>query len=173
MTTTADREERWRHSRHLAEPAIYPLYLINLATTWLPHMPRIAAVAITVAMLGALAVILMHERELCERCISRIPLDPQKTVNRYRQALRAIHHPKWLLGSAIAPLIVGASLPQQWWETKTANSLCTVIGAIALFSVFRHQRLQPWCPFCRRDDGDDTPATIPDPVDGNRKPVPA
>lgn len=172
--TTAANAERWRHTRHLSRTALYTYYLATATLPWLPTPPRWVAAISTVTLLVLLYVTLRHDAELCERCIDRMPLDPQAAVDKQRAKLR-IHHK--LLRCFIAWLavtITGDLMPQHWIATKCVESTATLFCLFLMYAIAIHSRLQPWCPFCPRDDGgDDDTADTPDPVDGNRKPIPA
>jgi hypothetical protein len=171
--TTAANAERWRHTRHLSQSALYAYYLATAALPWLPNPPRWLSAIVTLTLLGILYAIWKHNAELCERCIARMPLNPQSAVDKHRTKLR-IHHQlvRWFV-VWLAATITGDVMPQHWIATKCIQSAATLSCLFVIYAIAVHNRLQPWCPFCPRDDGDDDAADVPDPVDGNRKPIPA
>jgi hypothetical protein len=171
--TTATREERFRHGRHLANIGVYLFLLATAAMPWFPRPPRLVSLLVMVVLGGIVLAVMKHERELCERCINRVPLDPGKAVAKNRLVLRMCHRAKWALGTMIALLLVSYCLPESWWESSLASTLSMTAAITMVFSANRHNVLQPWCPFCHRGDGGSESAEVPDPSDGKRKPVPA
>lgn len=170
--TTATREDRWRHGRHLSNAAVCAFLAVSIAVPWLPNLPRIANALITVGVLGVLFASFQHTRELCERCIGRVPLDPTAAVNRSRPALKAVHRNKVLIIPIVVFVLAGMVLPEHSWWAHLFNSLAMGSCLTANVCTGRHRLLEPWCPFCHRGDGDDN-AELPAPTGGTSKPVPA
>lgn len=122
---------------------------------------------------------------LCERCVRADPLDPQAAVERDRIWLKIFHrvsrHVVLHIRSTHVPLptsffalllfCLAAQLAirlifDPGKQAMAFVSLLTVTIPLAsvLWATHRHNRLKPWCPFCRRDDGgDEVEAPEPDP----------
>lgn len=167
-------EDGWRHGRHLAGPGVYIAMVLGAASVWFPRIPTIPNALISAVLFTTMAANLMHTRELCERCIGNLPLNPGAKAERNRPVLKTFHVARiwFVVGLAV---FVGASTiaPR---HSLLANVFSTLLWANC-FAVSmiadRHRHLQPWCPYCRGDDGGDTPSEAPVPVDDDRKPVPA
>lgn len=171
--TTAANAERWRHSRHLAQPALYLFFTASATEPWMPTPPRWIAATVTLLLFAALYANLKHDGELCERCIAHMPLDPQTAVDKHRKQLRTHHRLSRVFAAGLTLTVIGDVLPQHWIAAKALASSSTVVFLGLFYVIAVHNRLQPWCPFCPRDEGDDDTVDVPDPVDGNRKPIPA
>jgi len=148
-------EDRRRHGRHLAVPAIYAFIVVTVTMQWLPEMPRIVNLLMFAALMGLFYAYMQHDRELCDRCMAKMPLDPDAAVRRNRRLLKARHHPLWVLGPMVALVVTEDLLPYQSWEEKVAGTLVNAVFAIFITVATRHQHLQPWCPWCRGGGGDD------------------
>ena len=172
--STETRDERWRHSRHLSNLAVYLFLAATTVLPWLPTPPRVVTALVTTSAVGMMLVSMRHTRELCERCITRVPLDPAAAVERSATILRAVHNLRWLVAPIAVFLAAGMALPQHSWGSNLADSLATCMCLIVTLCAARHRVLQPWCPFCHRGDGGSGETSeVPDPSDGKRKPVPA
>jgi hypothetical protein len=139
----------------------------------------------TAVIFGALACdIFVHSSNLCERCIQAVPLNPQAAIDRDRMWLKFFHRfsshahlriratsvpvPTGLLsllliGMAVQLAIRLAFDPDKQMTTVVGLVTVTIPLACAFWSGYRHNRLQPWCPLCRRDDGSEVEAPDPDP----------
>lgn len=113
-----------------------------------------------------------HKQGLCERCAKDTPLDPEKAVAKRIRWLRLTHRFadtrwRWLpLGVAIGSLAVGFIQIGSFSFSHITSPIFWVamLGPAILAHV--HNPLQPWCPFCRWDDGGDSepsPEPTPDP----------
>lgn len=173
MTKTAKREERGRHARHIGMFLPYLMQVIYGVTTWFPDLPGWITALVVLAAGGSIWVVIQHTRELCDKCLGDMPLDPDKAVKRNMRLLRLIHHmkkPAIVLGVIF---IVSIALPKHWWEAHVLSDLLFVAITYWLFAVMRHNRLEPWCPWCRDDGDGDTFEEVPDPTDDHSKPIPA
>lgn len=164
-------EDRWRHGRHLAGPAIYAYIALIIATLWLPEPPRIVGLLMLGGLVGIVFAGMKHDRELCERCMARMPLDSDAAVRRNRPILKARHHSWWILGTVIGLLVIQDLFPAHSWKSGAVATLGNVVIALFFFVVDRHNRLQPWCPWCR--GGGDDEALVPDTPPGDRIPTPS
>lgn len=103
-----------------------------------------------------------HDRGLCERCMSSLPLSPSESAVRYRRRLRMVHRAssKPLVTGYIVVLIGTAFIPGTiglWvWSFAQATLIYLVLSSAT------HRRLQPWCPECR--EGGDGTRTAPEPL---------
>jgi hypothetical protein len=92
-----------------------------------------------------------HRRQLCERCASSAPLDPQAKVRRWAPALRLFHMRRVLYGVAA---VMGVKIlfldhvfgPSAWLYALDALILAVLCVIGAAQDV--HRRLAPWCPWC-------------------------
>jgi len=129
-----------------------------------------------------------HDRALCVYCLRAAPLlDPQGAVTRRRRELRLWHvgedrvrrwHGLGIL--TWAPIAVYLAVPTMWLVVSTFARRVHGAVFVALAAGFgvmiyagymtrTHDRLQPWCPFCRRGHGDDPAPVVPDPVAPGRR----
>jgi hypothetical protein len=108
-----------------------------------------------------------HRRQLCERCASSAPLDPQAKVRRWAPALRLFHMRYVLYGIAA---VMGVKIlfldhifrPSAWLYALDAlilASLC-VIGA----AQDVHRRLAPWCRWGGEGGRQEVSPEVPDPA---------
>jgi hypothetical protein len=104
-----------------------------------------------------------HDRRLCERCMSSLPLSPSESAARYSRRLRTVHRAsnKRLVGGYIAVLIGSAFIPGTIGLWIWAGVQATLIYLV--LSSATHRRLQPWCPECSSDGGG-SERISPDPV---------
>jgi hypothetical protein len=164
------RHRRWRHRAHAALPFLYPV----LALLVWARPGTVFNILATAGFLAVLAADLWHQRELCERCIAAVPLDAAATAGRRRHLLRLIHHPRPYAGAYAALLLLRLALPGGSAAAHAVSS--TAYAAVAYLAVaqIQHNRLQPWCPWCRRGNGgDDDPEPDPGPTGGLGRQLPA
>lgn len=104
-----------------------------------------------------------HDRRLCERCMSSLPLSPAESAVRYRRRLATVHlaSRKPLVVGYIAVLIGSAFIPGTAGPWIWAAVQSTLIYLVLCSGS--HRRLQPWCPGCRGDGGGED-RVVPDPV---------
>lgn len=169
---TAGGSDRGRHARHIGMFLPYLVQLIYGVTTWFPDLPEWVTAIITVVAVGCVWIVIQHSRELCDKCLGEMPLDPDKAVKRNMRPLWLIHHMKKPAIAMGVVFLASIALPKHWWETHVIADLLFAAVCYWMFAAMRHQRLQPWCPWCR-DDGDDFFEEVPDPTDDKSKPIPA
>jgi hypothetical protein len=168
-------------SRHYGVPVTTATMSVYIATLWaLPDSPNSAASKaafwLSLAVTGAGTLLSRaHEKALCERC-GTLPEDPGKAARR-RLALLAWEHLThgtrmrhaiteavwWWLFAAVALAPGGWSRP-----VITAAFAWALLG---LWSVRAHNRLAPWCPWCRGDGGDDDTQSAPTPSPSTYQPA--
>lgn len=104
--------------------------------------------------------ITVHSRHLCERCAAETPLDPQRSIDRWRPALFGFH--RGVLQGALVAVLAWAAVttvvfhgPHWPYWACVADACLQAAIAVTLFGSYKHSRLQPWCPYCHWDDGGD------------------
>ena len=129
-------------------------------------VPWFASLALIPLVLYVGVSIIVHNRQLCERCIAALPLDASAAAGRYGRRFRVAHLFQTRFFAACYLAVVAGSFvlysdPVGRFGTALVESSLVYL----LFVYVTHQRLQPWCPYCRHGGGDDetTPVT-PDPV---------
>ncbi len=120
-----------------------------------------------------------HHRSLCPRELDEAPvLDPQPAVDRKRRELRVWHSRR---RRRFVPLVVGMLFFALYVLVPTGKTWIFAVGFVcsALISAYlvyvdiTHQRLHPWCPYCRHGGRGPRGFRIPDPTDPSvPKPVP-
>lgn len=130
-----------------------PTAAATIATPYLPSplatVTYVAAWLGVAVGLGALTISALWHRGLCEACISAVPLDAPRLGDRYRRQFAAIHaltrtRTRVTVGALVAATVMKLTILV--WLPALAVCAATIFwGAVALL---RHQRLQPWCPYC-------------------------
>lgn len=172
--TVAERKERWRGARHWMMRLLAVFSLLYIPLEWWPKSPWYVAVPMIAVQSIVIFGYVMHFREMCEKCIATMPLDPQKAIDKEKPLLWITH--KWWLrvGLLVASIATGALTKSTTVTHMACNSGYDVWFSFTIFAQLRHSRLEPWCPWCRRGGGgDDESEEVPDPTDGKSKPVPA
>jgi hypothetical protein len=106
-----------------------------------------------------------HNRRLCERCIAALPLDASTVAGRYAVRFRIAHFfERKLFAVCYLAAVVGSSflyshpVGRYGWAVAQAS-------LVYLLQVYvTHQRLQPWCPYCKNGGSERTVPTAPTPV---------
>lgn len=130
-------------------------------------MSWVTSVTAFVIIAAVFAQVAVHDRRLCERCAASTPLDPQRSVTRWKLLLR-LSHVKRLTFALMAVLTVKLILEQAFrpagWLFAFDEATTAVLGVFVL-SWWAHSRLQPWCPWCHwGGGGDHEEAPEPDPA---------
>lgn len=146
------------------------------------NLSRAIHSASTILALAVLAASLcgerIHKQNLCMRDLHAAPiLDPQGAIDKNMRRLRLIHTRRsaiYLMAAALAflTLVFIADKARAWPLGAKAGTTAVMLMMGALVSYIdlariTHQRLQHWCPLCRRGPGNNdevTPAPTPDPV---------
>lgn len=136
--------------------------------------------ALFLPIIAGFAMSMKHGRNLCERCIEEMPLDPEAAVKKRRWVLRTCHFlsevrhvPRLrkpvhytsmhalllvlILLSVVCSFVFGRSL-----ITTASGSLISLLMVAGIGSNITHARLQLWCPWCGYgrggdDEREDTP----------------
>jgi hypothetical protein len=105
-----------------------------------------------------------HDRRLCERCMSSMPLNPSLVAARYRRRFATTHlgSNKPLMIAYLLVLVGSAFLPGRTGTWIWAAVQTTMIYLI--LSSVTHRRLQPWCPKCQGEGGGESTSLTPDPM---------
>lgn len=125
---------------------------------------QVMAVAMVVVVLLAFSLF-AHNRRLCERCIASVPLDASAAAGRYAFRFRVTHlFERRLFAVCYLAAVAGCSLlyadpvGRYCWAAAEAS-------LAYLLSVYvTHQRLRPWCPYCRAGGEEQRAPTTPTPV---------
>jgi hypothetical protein len=151
--------------------AITLLYAASVPVTWM-RLPLVLSIA------GALPLALwmvtlawatpVHGRSLCERCASEAPLNPGMEAERCDRRLRQMHWigdmPPFVVLTAGFLVIVAVNVAGAVLRLGAPTTLALIgIGLYVNVITRTHNRLQPWCPYCRRGRGDGDPAVTPTP----------
>lgn len=130
-----------------------PTGVATIATPYLPDsLATVTYVAAWIGVavgLGALTISALWHRGLCEACISAVPLDAPRLGARHRRQFAAIHaltrtRTRVTVGALVAATVMKLTI-LVWLPALAVCAAAIFWGAIALL---RHQRLQPWCPYC-------------------------
>lgn len=102
------------------------------------------------------AAMVPHRKQLCERCISAAPLDPQAQVKRWDKALRLSHGKRLIIGIgvivAVKVLVLDHLFGTGTWAYAMDGTVLFTLGVTGAAQDL-HRKLQPWCPYCHWDDG--------------------
>lgn len=130
-----------------------PTAAATIATPYLPDslatVTYVAAWLGVAVGLGALTISALWHRGLCEACITAVPLNAPQLGDRYRRQFAAIHaltrtRTRVTVGALVAATVMKLTI-LAWLPALAVCAAAIFWGAIALL---RHQRLQPWCPYC-------------------------
>lgn len=130
-----------------------PTCVATIATPYLPSplatVTYVAAWLGVAVGLGALTISALWHRGLCEACITAVPLDAPRLGARYRRQFAVIHtltrtRTRVTVGALVAATVMKLTI-LAWLPALAVCAAAIFWGAIALL---RHQRLQPWCPYC-------------------------
>lgn len=157
--------------------AIYAVALIISAASEIMKNVTLLKFASAVSLgFGVIATVLLlayHDRKLCHACMKEIPfLNPQAEVDKHIRKLRFAH--RYVLQRVILLSAVGLSLAEPiamgFGFKNVIVSLLTLASIFAAMVIVGyvtrlHNRLQPWCPFCRNHGhGDHDHPEPPDPT---------
>jgi hypothetical protein len=116
----------------------------------------IIALAIIGLVIGSFLLMRRHDRQLCETCMVRMPLNPSGEAERKKARFWVAHtgtQPRFMvpylavvLGSSLFYEVIGR-VP---WAIIQSTLVYLVLAQVT------HRRLQPWCPWCR-SGGDHSP----------------
>ena len=109
--------------------------------------------------------IFSHNRKLCERCIRSVPLNASAVASRYGARFRVAH---FFERKVFAGLYLAAVAASSFFGFHPAGkypwaAVQASLGYLLLVYA-THQRLQPWCPFCKNGGEEQSTPTSPAPV---------
>lgn len=180
-TGKAIPERRWPHYATLGLPALIAASIVwvalqpwevrswNPVHTWahsapLFSWPSLSTVIFISALLVSVCGSRLHDASPCIVCAANLPFDPSAAAERSRPALRAYHQAgRWLGWKWLLIYAAGIFLLPLGWPLNCWTIVFSVVGTVLVLCALRHEKLQPWCPWCRHDDGDDVREPDPDP----------
>lgn len=161
---------------HKSQNLIIAALAVNLAA--LAFVPRkgpwsLIGLTVSLGLFAAVYLSLRHSATLCEICVDKaeIRIDASEEAARKKWRFTAIHK-----SGPVVPLVLLATVVAPHWLSN--------MGDVALQAVFDmvmvagmllasfHNAYQPWCPYCRGDDGPGESEEIPDPTPDQGRPLP-
>ena len=115
-----------------------------------------------------------HDRSLCERCLADWPLDPEKAVAKHQSSLAQFHvvadrifttrRQMWIITLVLLTIGIGSAFLPQFLSDAWGMLINWLVIPWLFLISYRHRQLQPWCPWCKDDDGGSfSPDPVPDP----------
>jgi hypothetical protein len=172
----ADRRSgssRWGHSG----PTIFVVVigamalLTVLPVAYPPGGKPLISLAFIAVMFTTYFEMRKHDRGLCERCVAEFPLNPAQDAETYSRRLATVHllAEKRAAAWYLAAILVACLLPILAPAPLRTPALVLWLASLAslayiLQSGVTHRRLQPWCPQCGNQGGNDkvdTPEPMP------------
>jgi hypothetical protein len=109
--------------------------------------------------------ILLHNRQLCERCIAALPLDAATVADRYSLRFRTAHlFERKLIAIGYLATVLASSFLSTHPVGRYAWALAQVSLIYLVLVYVTHQRLQPWCPYCKNGGEEQNAPTPPRPI---------
>jgi len=125
--------------------AVYSAYPVGSFTLYVVGALVVISVAVILAYL-----IHRHGRALCERCVMDMPLDISAKAAKYKKRFRVAH---WFQGGSLMVFYLATIVLVSFYSYTSIGKWLWVaiwISFIYMLLVYStHQRLQPWCPYCR------------------------
>jgi hypothetical protein len=129
---------------------------------------------------ASMYLVLRHNAYLCETCIARFPLNGSELAVRRANntILRFYHvtgkHSRLCSALVLGYIILGSSFSfRDSWQDGLASLPFLLIVPLLIYAARTHARLQPWCPWCRGNGGDDEPSPGNPPGEDHGMPVPS
>jgi hypothetical protein len=140
-----------------------------IAMTLVPYVAAVLTWYVLAAMLVVALVlgisILAHNRRLCERCIASMPLDASTVAVRFALRFRVAHlFESKLIALGYLAVVAGSSF---FYTHPVGRYGWAVVEASLIYLLFvyvTHQRLQPWCPYCKTGGEEVVTPTRPSPI---------
>jgi MFS family permease len=158
-----------RIAGHYAPWFIATLIGSLIGLTLLPSVAAHVGWQLLLALLGAVVLLALsmfaHNRHLCERCIASVPLDASGAAARYAIRFRVAHlfeRRRYAVG--YLTIVVGSSLLDVHPVGRYGWAVVQMSLIYLLVVYVTHQRLQPWCPYCRNGGEELATPTTPTPV---------
>lgn len=174
-------ERRWPHYASLGLPVLIAGSIAWVAaqpwrvTNWNPlhawahsapllSWPSLFTVIFMSALFAAVCAGRLHDASPCIVCAAHLPLDPSAAAERSRPALRVYHQAaRWLGWSWMLVYAAGIFLLPLGWPLNSWTIIFAAMGTVVVLCALRHEKLQPWCPWCRHDGGEYEREPDPDP----------
>lgn len=106
------------------------------------------------AQLLATVGVINHARHgMCERCIAEWPLNASEIAERRAWVFGLTHRPRYALGVFFAGYGLMVGLPfllGKPWGSILGWTVWTLSLLTSSYARRWHERLMPWCPYCRR-----------------------
>lgn len=142
---------------HYAPQLLSGSILLVIAIGFRPHaVGLVALVASTLLLLFVLVTWLQmrdHDRRLCERCASSMPLNAAEHAARYQRRFWLVHtgsNPRWLVPYLVVLLgsnFLTSTPGRMFWALVQASMIYLIMAHAS------HRKLQPWCPWCSGGGG--------------------
>lgn len=181
MSTSAEEPRQdgfFQAFGHYYEP-LYP-FLMLIGSVWAVLYPSegwglddpFGWALAGVTLLGLYSSMRWHTGKLCERCMAAVPLNAAEKAEKFKRHFRFVHRYMGSLNRLLTALLVivcfGLAVKLVFDPPRRVNSLIHLFTfaipmAYTFWAMYRHNHFQPWCPYCRRDDGDDETEEVPDP----------
>ncbi|OLB82309.1 MAG: hypothetical protein AUI14_00810 [Actinobacteria bacterium 13_2_20CM_2_71_6] len=142
--------------------ALIVLTLVPAASSLVPWQALLALLAAAI-FLGL--SVLAHNRHLCERCIASLPLDASSVAGRYAVRFRVAHlFESKLFALCYLVVLMGSSFLYSHPVGRYGWAVAEASLVYLLLVYVTHQRLQPWCPYCKNGGEEQAAPTTPSPV---------
>lgn len=155
--------------KHYAYKIMYVGCLISLGLlpfAWLiPQLEPLFYFPLGMFLAGQLAGALHampRQGTWCERCALDYPRNGPALAMKHLRSLAMMHSGKYMLFHAL--FIILGLVAVFVWHSEPAAAAIYGVSAFDWRARAIHQRLIPWCPWCRRNNGnDDDHEQVPDP----------
>jgi hypothetical protein len=154
---------------HYAPRLLVVLVAGLITLTLVPAIPVEIAVPVLVVLLAVTLVLAVslfaHNRGLCERCIASLPLAASAAANKYPLRFRIAHlFERKVFAFGYVAVIAATSLLYFHPAGKYAWAVAQLSLVYLVLVYTTHQKLQPWCPYCKNGGEEQTTPTAPTPV---------
>lgn len=165
---------RWGHSAPTILTAVIgaSVLLALRPTAYDATLRPLISLALLGLMIATMVEMRRHDRALCEWCAADMPLNPAQRAQSLARRLAFVHliserkaGRNYLLAVLVAcllPLFAPASLRI---PVMTVAILASASVIYLVLSQVTHRRLQPWCPQCGDQGGQDAETPTPLPID--------
>lgn len=165
---------------HFAPRAMPLVILVMVALGVIGFLPAEAVAAYAACMLALIYAESWHDARHCGLCQAATPPNGAESATRRDRTLRLVHavraHQIWAVGYVLSVvvtvLVVANVFDLSSYVVARMLDLTLMIPAAASMLMFNtHDRLRPWCPYCRRRGGWEwwPPEAAPDPDPGGRR----
>lgn len=161
---------------HRSEKLIIGALVVNLAAlAFLPRKGPLSLVGdvLSMALIAAVYLSMRHSATLCEICVEGvyIPADAAEQAARYRYRFTLVHRSAPVMPLVLLVSVIGPYFLSHLGDVILQAVLDAVLVAGMLLANY-HSAWQPWCPYCRGDDGPGDGGEVPDPTPDQGRPLP-